>query len=97
MLYLAAQDGNATVAAVLLAYGTKCDRVISTDIAPVSLNHDLKLTELPTRGTALQFACLDGHREVVDVLLEGRVQRNTTTPHGWEARSWLPYTLATPT
>lgn len=71
MLYLAAQHGNAAVAAVLLAYGAKCDRVISTDIAPVPLNHDLKLTELPTRGTALQIACLNGCREVVDVLLEG--------------------------
>jgi hypothetical protein len=55
----------------LLAYGARCDRVIGTDIAPVPLNHDLKLTELPTRGTALQIACLNGHREVVDVLLEG--------------------------
>lgn len=71
MLYLAAQHGYAAVAAVLLAYGAKCDRVISTDIAPVPLNHDLKLTELPTRGTALQIACLNGHREAVDVLLEG--------------------------
>ncbi|XTI87253.1 hypothetical protein V2W45_1342115 [Cenococcum geophilum] len=71
MLYLAAQHGNAAVAAVLLAYSAECDRVVSADIAPVPLNHDLKLTELPTRGTALQIACLNGHRKVVDVLLEG--------------------------
>jgi len=62
MLYLAAQHGNAAVAAVLLAYSAECDRVISTDVAPVPLNHDLKLTELPTRGTALCLLELQGHK-----------------------------------
>ena len=86
ILHLVAQHRNAAMAAVLLAYGAECDKVTSTDIALVPLNHDLKLMELSMRGTILQIACFNGGREVVDVLLEGGAsKKNITTPHGWEA------------
>ena len=81
MLHLVAQHGNAAMAAVLLAYGAYCDRVTSTDIALVPLNHDLKLMELSTGGTILQIACLNGDREVVDVLLEDGASKKKLQRH----------------